>query len=60
MVLEEDVVVVTGMKIIGKKCGMHFRVELNVRRGEKRAVIRKFYFTNFKCEIPIGGVQQTR
>lgn len=43
-----------GMKIMGKKCGMHFRVKLDVRRGGKtKGMIRKLYFTHFKCKVPI-------
>lgn len=44
------------MKIMGKKCGMHFRVKWDVRRRgkKKKGMIRKFYFTHFKCKVPIG------
>lgn len=33
-----------GMKIMGKKCGMHFRVKLDVRRGrKKKGMIKQNY-----------------
>lgn len=37
-----------------KKYGIHFRVKLDVRSREKkeRGMIRKVYFTHFKCEVP--------